>query len=263
MTISSVNLHTEGIGGILMPEVIPLKNKMKNAFSVNAKAGDPTVGEIYIYAEIGESWWSASITDEQFIQELDKVKDVNTLNIYFNSPGGDVFHGWAIFNAIKRHKATKKSAYIDGIAASIASVIMLACDEVIMGEGAQIMIHRAASGCYGFATDQENLAQRLHVVDAQLITTYMDKTKKAGKAKDRTTVEGKVVAETWFTADQAIEFGIADKKSDQKAVAIAASSLSRPWINQAKVPKSVFTDKTQAKAEIQKMSKNIKDVLAR
>lgn len=249
-----------------MPNVLPLptaKTKINNAFSVRAKAGDATVGEIYIYAEIGESWWSASITDEQFTQELEKVKDCTTLNLYFNSPGGDVFHGWTMYNAIKRHKAAKKSAYIDGMAASIASVIMLACDEVIMGEGSQIMIHRAASGKYGHASDQENLANRLHVVDAQLIATYMEKTKKSGKLQDRTTVEGKVVAETWFTADEAIEFGLADRKSSEKAVAIAASSLMRPWLNQSKIPKNIITDKTQAKSAMQKLKQSIQDVLSR
>lgn len=249
-----------------MSTVLPLPTKTArptNGLSVKAKAGDPTVGEIFIYAEIGDSWWSASITDEQFAAEMEKVKDCSTLNIYFNSPGGDVFHGWAMYNQIKRHKASKKVAYIDGIAASIASIIMLACDEVVMGEGSEIMIHRAASGKYGHASDQENLAQRLHVVDAQLITTYIEKTKKSGKLKDRTTVEGKVVAETWFTADEAIEFGLADRKSDQKAVAIAASSLQRPWINQAKIPKSIFTDKHEAKSAISKLKQQIQDVLAR
>lgn len=228
------------------------------AFTIRNKSGDSSVAEIFIYAAIGESWWGDSVSDKTFKSELDKVADAKELKIYFNSPGGDVFHGWAIYNLIKRHKASKKTAYIDGMAASIASIIMLACDEVVMGEGSQIMIHRAASGVYGHATDQEDLANRLHVVDAQLVSTYMEKTK-----KDRTTVQDKVVAETWFNADEAIEFGLADRKSETKAVAIAASSLQAPWINQAKVPKTLNTDQKALRSEISKFKKSITDVISR
>lgn len=226
-------------------------------FQIKAKSAD--VAEIYIYAQIGTSWWDEAISQSQFKTELDKVKDAKELIIRISSPGGDVFDGWAIYNQIKRHGAKKKTAYIDGMAASIASIIMLACDEVVMGEGAMIMIHRAASGRWGHASDQEDLASLLHSIDAQLISTYVNKTK-----KDRATIQSLVNAETWFNADEAMEIGLADKKTEEKAKAVAMSTLIKSqWLNSSKIPKNLRTEADITKEEIKKFKDSITETLAR
>ena len=93
------------------------------------------VAELYIYSEIGEDFWGESISATDFKEELDNLGNISNLNVYINSPGGSVFDGLAIHNMLKRHKAYKK-VFVDGLAASIASVIALAGDEIIIPENA-------------------------------------------------------------------------------------------------------------------------------
>ena len=91
-----------------------------------------TKAEIIIYAPIGQSFWEESVSAKDFSDQLNKLEPtVNEISVRINSPGGDVFDGIAIYNRLKQHKA-KKIIYIDGLAASIASIIALAGDEIII-----------------------------------------------------------------------------------------------------------------------------------
>src|SRR5688572_30739116 len=87
------------------------------------------VAEILFYEQIGQTWFGDGMTAARFRKDLEALGDVSELILRFNSPGGEVFDGFSIYNALREHKA-KKRGIVDGIAASIASVILMACDEV-------------------------------------------------------------------------------------------------------------------------------------
>jgi len=161
-----------------------------------ASADEATV---YIYDEIG--FWG--VIAEDFIKELNALT-AKTTHIRFNSPGGTVFDGIAIFNAIRNHKS-KTIAHIDGLAASIASVIALAADEVVMAENAFLMIHEPWSIVIGNSDMMRDEADLLDKVGATIIKTYTGKT-----GKDDDEIKALMSAETWMNADEALEMGFID-----------------------------------------------------
>ena len=200
--------------------------------------------EIVIYAGIGADWYGdgSMISAKNFSDELKKIPDtVNTLHIRINSPGGDVFDGIAIYNRLKQHKA-KKIVYIDGLAASIASIIALAGDEIKMGDGALYMIHLPWTFAGGNRMELDNTVNRLMDIEEQMLGIYAKKTK-----IDRTEIRSLLEAETWLGADEAITLGFVDSKVED-TVAIAASAIKSRWI--AKKPETFFsvTDATTMRA---------------
>ena len=164
----------------------------------NAKIDDgPTV---YIYDEIG--WFG--IEAGQFAKDLNGIK-AGTIHVRINSPGGNVFDGTAIANAIKSHPA-KVIVHIDGLAASISSIIALAGDEVVMAENAFFMFHEAWSVSIGSASDFREEADLLDKIDGVLAKTYVNKT-----GKDEKEIKDLMAAETWLTAEEALEIGMIDR----------------------------------------------------
>jgi len=201
-----------------------------------------TEAEIIIYAGIGQDWWGdgSMISAKNFLEELRKVpSSVETLNVRINSPGGDVFDGVAIYNLLKQHKA-KVIVHIDGLAASIASIIALAGDEVRMGEGALFMIHLPWTFAYGNRMEMDNTINRLMDIEEQMLGIYVNKTKMS-----RVELRAMLEKETWMNADEAVEKGFANSKTEQ-TVAIAASAMKSPWIH--KRPENFFSD-VQAKTQ--------------
>jgi ATP-dependent Clp endopeptidase proteolytic subunit ClpP len=190
---------------------------MKPWYNIKAKTDDVT--EVYIYEQIGEDWFGDGIAAKQFAKDFGAIESAN-INLRINSPGGSVFDGTAIFNAIKRHPATV-TAYVDGLAASIASVIALAGDKVVMAKNSLMMIHNAWGMAVGNANEMRDMADTLDKVDSTIIGTYMDK---SGKSEDE--VRAAMAAETWFTADEAIGFGLADEVGDEMKIA-ACFDLSK------------------------------------
>lgn len=176
-------------------------------YRIENKANESTV---YIYDEIG--WFG--VTAEAFIKDLNKI-EAKTINIRLNTPGGSVFDGTAIFNAIKQHKS-KTVTYIDGLAASIGSIIALASDEVRMAKNAFFMLHEAWSIVIGNASTMREEADLLDKVDGVISQTYMDKT-----GKDKKEIKALMSKETWLTAKEAKEMGfidvIEDDSDDEKA----------------------------------------------
>ncbi|RTL04467.1 Clp protease ClpP [Candidatus Dependentiae bacterium] len=224
---------------ILKPEVSTSSIVVKN------KASD--TAEILVYGIIGgDGFWEEGITLKQFsdvLKGLDsKVKNI-TLRI--NSVGGEVFTGWAIYNLLKQ-SGKKITTYVDGVAASIASVIALAGDKVIMGEGAQIMIHSAWTIAAGNSRDFLDIVNRLEDIDNLLINLYAKKTK---KTKDE--IRALVQAETWFTAETAVDIGLADEKAED-TYAIAAQYVDKAkWFK--KSPSNIVTNSDLAKAKIKEI----------
>lgn len=226
---------------------------MANLLSFNGhKSGSPlkiynkseTEAEIILYAGIGEDIWQdgSMISAKQFSDELKKIPDsVKNLTVRINSPGGDVFSGIAIYNRLKQHKA-KIVVYVDGLAASISSIIALAGDEIIIGEGALLMIHLPWTFAYGDRTELDNTINRLLDVEEQMLGIYSKKTK-----IPRTEVRAMLEAETWMGADEAIDKGFADSKSED-TIAIAASVFKKsPWINKTPEKFISHADVTQEK----------------
>lgn len=178
--------------------------------------------DLYIYDEIGSSYWGDTMSAKRFKRELDNIGDVNNLNIYINSPGGSVFDGMAIYNQLKRHKSNK-TVYVDGIAASIASVIALAGDKVVIPKNAYFMIHKPWSIAYGDAEEFRKVADSLDTAEEGIITVYEDNSMLL-----RDEITEMMAAETWMTGEEAVEYGFADETSDE--VNIAASVVdSEIW----------------------------------
>ena len=217
--------------------------------------------EIIIYDEIGENWWGEGVSAKSFSEELNALPDsVNLIELRINSPGGSVFEGYTIYNRLKQHKA-EVHAYIDGMAASIASLIMLAADKVFMGETAQVMIHKPLAGVWGNSKDLETMIERLDSIENQLIKVYRNKT-----GLDFYELETMLEAETWFTPEEALANGFVDEVIDlTEEVEFAACSSMRKMMPKASwiknKPEIKVSDKIKQK--INNLTKDIEGFLAR
>ena len=164
-------------------------------------AGD--VPEVYIYDEIG-GW---GVLAKEFIDELNAL-DASAFDLRINSPGGSVFQGNPIYNAIKRHPATV-TAYIDGLAASMASVVALAADQVYMAANGLYMIHNPWTIAAGDADELRGTADTMDKLRAQMVNVYADKT-----GMEPELVSEFMTEETWFDAQEALDNGFIDGITD-------------------------------------------------
>lgn len=169
-------------------------------------------GEVYIYDSIGEGFFGG-ISAKRFQETLQEVGAVDGLDIYVNSPGGSVFEGVAIYNLIKRHRASEVIVNVDGVAASIASIIAMAGTKINMAENAMMMIHDPWGMAVGSADEMRKQAAALDKIRDMLLDTYVNRTK--GK-RDR--ISEWMSAETWMTAKEAVERGFADSMTEEKSV---------------------------------------------
>lgn len=193
---------------------------------------DPAVLELYIYGDVegdGYDWWRDEVIRSEtsantFREELAAHPDVTQINIYINSYGGSVFEGTAIYNQLKRHPA-HKTVYVDGFACSIASVIAMAGDEVVMPRNALMMVHNMMMGVCGNAAELRKAADDLDKINEAGREAYLQ------KAGDKLTPE--VLAqleddETWLTAEECIRYGLADRYAERDAdMSNAAAVLQR------------------------------------
>lgn len=161
-------------------------------------------GEIWLYDPIGASFWGDSISAKMFQKELTALGKVDAITLHVNSPGGDVFDGFAIYNQLKQHPA-KITVSIDGLAASIASIISMSGDTINIAANAMMMIHDPQGGAMGNADEMRRVAALLDTVKGNLAQTYVDRT-----SKPREQIEDWMAEETWLTADSAVEHGFAD-----------------------------------------------------
>ncbi len=164
--------------------------------------------DIYIFDEIG----TYGVTAQDFISEIKGLKDM-PINLRINSLGGDVFDGMAMYNVIKRRDA-KTTVYIEGIAASIATIIALGADEVVMAENSLFMIHNAWGGASGEAKDMRKTAETLEKITSELTDIYV---KKTGLSYDA--VAQMMDEETWLNAEEAYKLRFIDTISDSIKVA--------------------------------------------
>lgn len=167
--------------------------------------------KILIYDRIGTNFWGEGVSAKQLVKDIQAL-DVNTIKVHINSPGGNVFDGNAIYNALVAHKATIE-VKIDGIAASIASVVAMSGESVEMPENAMMMVHNPQGGVVGSAIDMRKIADALDKVKLGLVAAYRDK---SGLKDDE--VSGLMDDETWITAQEAIDYGFADKMTARVAI---------------------------------------------
>lgn len=235
-------------------------------FADGVRAGSPlkirmdskqTEADIIIYAGIGTDYWGdgTMISAKDFSDQLKALPStVNKLNVRINSGGGDVFDGITIYNRLKQFKGAK-TVYIDGLAASIASIIALAGDEIIIGEGAMYMVHLPWTWAMGDRQSLDNTINRLMDVEEQMLGIYA---KKSGM--DKNEIRSMLEAETWLGADDTVAMGFADKKVEETA-AIAASAMNSRWIKKA--PKAFLSDTQVTKGKIDDLKKKLDARLAR
>lgn len=163
-----------------------------------------TTAEILLYDEIGYY----GITAKDFTAALADVT-ASSINLRLNSGGGDVFDGIAIYEALLRHPA-KVTAYIDGIAASIASVIAMAGDRRVIGRNSSFMVHDASALCVGQAKDMQQLADLLERTSNNIADVYAHRTASGSIASWRRLMK----AETWYTGAEAVKAGLATEVDD-------------------------------------------------
>lgn len=201
--------------------VAPLKAKPKSpaskpvGYKVVAKGND--AAEIYVYGPIGQDWFGDGVSAKQFADDLKALGNVKTIDLRINSEGGSVFDGKAMYSLLNEHKA-KKIVHIDGLAASAASFLAMAGDEIEIAEGAFVMIHNAYMIAMGDARAMRQAADMLDTVNNTIIDVYVARTK--GARKDITTMMDN---ETWMTSAQAVENGFADRMVENLKVAACIS----------------------------------------
>ena len=209
-----------------------MKPKGKRAeFIAKGKTAD-----ILIYDDIGQDFWGGGISAKQFTDDLKALGNVTTLNVFINSYGGSVFEGLTIYNQLVRHPATVNVS-IDGLAASIASVIAMAGDQITIAENAMMMVHKPYGGGIGTADDLRQVADALDKTESTIVKTYA-----ARSGQGEASVQAMVNAETWLTAEEAIENGLADAIGEAKKMAAYADLSKYNYANvPARLPSAIYT----------------------
>lgn len=191
-------------------------------------------GELQIYGDIGPSWSETELTDKTVAASLKKLKDggAKDLYVHVNSGGGNVFHGMAIYNTIKAWDG-KKIAIIDGVAASIASLIVMGCDEVRMSKASLMLIHEPRMPAYGRVKEITHAVTVLAKIRDVMVSVYMGKT-----GHDKAKIEKLLADETWMTAEEAITdkfassiIGANDDEEVEARITASASSVFAQYKN--------------------------------
>ena len=181
---------------------------MKNWYTIRARG---TGAEVLIYDEIG----AYGVSAKGFLAELGALPDGVPVDLRLNSPGGSVFDAVAIFNALTRHTGTI-TVWIDGIAASAASYVAMAGDEIVMPENAFLMIHDPSGIVMGTAADMRDMAATMDKIAGSMVRGYAAR---SGKSEEE--IASLMAAETWFDAKDALDAGLATRMVEP--VRIAAS----------------------------------------
>ncbi|HEK2942569.1 TPA: Clp protease ClpP [Proteus mirabilis] len=208
----------------------------KSWFRMQAK--EDQTADIYIYDEIG-GW---GISARRFTEDLISLGNLSHINLHIHSPGGEVFDGIAIYNQLKNHSATI-TVYIDGLAASMASVIAMVGDTVIMPKNAMMMIHKPWGVSWGDANDMREYADLLDKLENVLILAYVAKT---GKTTEEITAM--LEQKTWLDGDECVEHGFADKVIEPvKAMASLTSKRIEEFSSMPSAIKNQITPKNTTK----------------
>jgi len=173
------------------------------------------VPEVFIFDQIGLGWWGDGVSPQDFINQVKEIEE-DAFNLHINSPGGFVNDGLAIYNFLNRLEKNI-TVYIDGIAASIASIIAMAGDEIIMPENAQLMIHNAWTIGIGNKKDFRDLANKMETIDLNLVNILH-----ARSGYNLEKIANMMEEETYISGIDAFEMGFATKIEDNKKLAACA-----------------------------------------
>jgi ATP-dependent Clp protease, protease subunit len=214
-------------------------NKARGSFRVEAKTDDEKdEATVYLYDTIvstdEEAEWWGGVSPQAFVKALNEIK-ASTIHLRVNSPGGSVFAGRAMEQALREHSA-QVIAHVDGLAASAASFLIMGADEIRMAPGSFLMIHKAWTFTFGNEDDLRKQADLLAQIDTSLVKTYATRT--GQKAED---IAEWMAAETWIEADRAVELGFANTvdagAKASNAVAWDTSAFKNaPKLQQAQPP---------------------------
>ena len=216
---------------------------MKNRnYKIKQIADNQSVLQIYLYGEIEPSYlniWGDLIeskTSAEYIRKaIEKAETINGIEVYINSIGGYVDEGVSIYNLLKR-QSVPVTAYIDGMACSIASVVAMAADKIVMPSNTTMMIHHAIGGCHGNAKEHREFATQLDKISEASTNSYLVH---AGDKLTRETLEPLLDAETFLTAQEAFDMGLCDEildpvdLTDSKEIVDDAQQKKNPKAKQA------------------------------
>lgn len=188
-------------------------------WELRQEAARPNVLQLYIYSYVepnGYDWWTDEVIESEtsaqhFREVLAQYPNATEIEIYINSLGGDVVEGTAIYNQLRRHPA-HKTVYVDGFAASIASVIAMAGDEVVMPANTLMMVHNMSMRVFGNPSQLRKAADDLDVINSTGREAYLQK---AGDKLSRERLVEMMDAETWLPARECVELGLADRIADE------------------------------------------------
>jgi ATP-dependent Clp endopeptidase proteolytic subunit ClpP len=218
-------------GGAATFPFLPVESVMSNkSWFVTAKNG--TTGDIAILDEIG----AFGIDAAAFASALKALGPVRKIALSINSPGGDVFAGFAIYSMLQRHPA-HITATVDGLAASMASVIAMAADKIIMPENSMMMIHNPTGVAFGGAEQIASFSDALDRLRQNIASAY---SKRSGQPIAE--VQAMMDRETWLAADEAVNLGFADEIEDP--VRIAATFDTRRFRHPPKATRRSGEDLT-------------------
>lgn len=178
-------------------------------------------GEVKIYGEIGDNFWKdeedKSVTTLADLEAfLNENKNLATIDIYINSNGGSVFDGIAMYNVLKRHKAYKR-VYVDGFACSIASVIAMVGNKIVMPKTSMMMIHNPWTVAVGNAEELRKIADDLDLMSEVIKNAYLSKTN-----LDEDKLSELMDAESFLTAEQCFEYGFCTQLGDETEQSVEA-----------------------------------------
>jgi ATP-dependent Clp protease protease subunit len=186
------------------------------------KAAKNDIGEVYIYGVITNSKWDdTDVTASSFQKELNALGNIKTLNLFVKSPGGSAFEGLAIKTILERHPAYK-NGYVDSIAASAGSWLLMACNKIYMAADTFQFIHFPIGPAYGNAKDLRSAADNLDKIGESMLQSYVAKSNgKATEEKLRELLD----AESLLTAQECFDIGLCDEILEAKNIAAKADIM--------------------------------------
>lgn len=206
--------------------------------------------DVFIFGEIVSfKWDDTDTTAASFQKDLKELGEVSQINLHINSPGGSVFEGIAIGNMLRHHKA-RVVAHVDALAASIASVIVASCDEVIMPENSMLMIHNPWTISMGNAKELRKQADDLDKIAESSVVTYLAK---AGEKLTEEKIKQIMDEETWMSAQEAYNYGLCDVV--ESANQVAASISQKLFETYQKVPEKLLDSRQEDSRDQEKIEK--------
>mgnify|MGYP001861018734 CR=1 FL=1 len=238
-------------------------SKLKNKFYEIKNIIPNTSADLYLYGEIvtdDTDWWSGEKDEtlvglQSFKKELDNLENISDLNIFMNTPGGEVFVATTICSMLQRLKdsGTKIHTYVDGLCASAGTFILMMGDDINIYENSVIMIHKPINYCYGNAIDFQKCIDVLNTIEnSTMIPLYMKKSK-----VDQEEIKELINEESWLGAERIYEVFNVNLIKEQKQVAACISDLLEKYKNVPQNLKDKLKNKKEPKLDYSDFEKRL------